>query len=84
MSKTYWFTIEVEGIDDLTDEMVDALHENGCDDSTPSVCGDVVEIQFAREAESLDMALFDAGWQVATALKGKFKKLKAHFSEDDQ
>ena len=58
--KTYWFHVFLSGIDEMTDEIADALFEAGCDDGTPSSSQGVAQIYFAREADSLESAICSA------------------------
>jgi hypothetical protein len=56
--KTYGFTLVFAGeFDELPDEVVDAVWEAGCDDSTISLCDQVPRIAFDREAPSYWLAL---------------------------
>ena len=48
----YDFTIETSGRDVLDDEVFDALHEAGCDDSLVGRAGGVDRLHFIREAGS--------------------------------
>ena len=48
----YDFTIETSGRDVLDDEVFDALHEAGCDDSLVGRVGGVDRLHFIREAGS--------------------------------
>jgi hypothetical protein len=58
--KKYSFTLILTGIDDLTDEIANALFEAGCDDATPSMRNGVVRLSFDREAKTLKDALLTA------------------------
>ncbi|MHC5539960.1 hypothetical protein ACYOEI_17205, partial [Singulisphaera rosea] len=55
--KEYWFSVIVEGPEELTDEVVDKLYEAGCDDGTVSTRDTVHRIGFAREALSFHEAV---------------------------
>ncbi len=59
-SKTYTFFLVLSGATELTDAMVEALFEAGCDDSTVGSCEGVVTIDFYREAENLGDAIGSA------------------------
>ena len=48
----YDFTIETSGRTVLDDEVFDALHEAGCDDSLVGRVGGVDRLHFLREADS--------------------------------
>jgi hypothetical protein len=58
--KKYSFTLILTGIDDLTDDVANALFEAGCDDATPSESGGVVRLGFDREAKTLKDAILSA------------------------
>ena len=48
MKETHEFTLVVNGISELTPEVLDALFEAGCDDATVCQQNDRVEMDFAR------------------------------------
>lgn len=73
--KTYDFAMQVKGAGDLTDELLNAIYEAGCDDATVSQSEGIVQIHFSREAESLTQAILSADAQVRTAIK-TFKSIK--------
>ena len=54
----YNFELMING--DLTDVVLDALFEAGCDDGTPGVCCGVPVIGFSREADCLESAIRSA------------------------
>jgi hypothetical protein len=59
--KVYSFTLVfADEIDDLTDELIDAVWEAGCDDSHISLRDRVLRIAFDREAPSYWAALLSA------------------------
>lgn len=59
-TKLHEFTVVLDGVTEITDEMADALFEAGCDDSSPgSRCG-VVYVHFHREAPTLGAAMGSA------------------------
>jgi hypothetical protein len=58
--KKYSFTLILSGIDDLNDEVANALFESGCDDATPSMRNGVVRLSFDREAKTLKDAILTA------------------------
>jgi len=49
-----------------TDEEIDGLHEAGCDDATVERGGEVTEIHFDREADSIAAAVVSAARDIAT------------------
>ena len=58
--KTYRFIVTLTAGTEHTDDLADALFEAGCDDGTLWSAGDVVQIGFSREAESLEAAIRSA------------------------
>ena len=44
----------------MTDEIAEALFEAGCDDGLPSSSEGRAQVYFAREADSLESAIFSA------------------------
>ncbi len=58
--KTYWFHVYLAGVDEMTDDIAEALFEAGCEDGLPSSSEGVAEVYFAREADSLETAIFSA------------------------
>jgi len=58
--KTYWFNVFLSGIDSMTDEIAEALFTAGCDDGLPSSSEGLAQVYFAREADSLESAIFTA------------------------
>ena len=58
---TYSFTLVFAGeFEELSDELLDALWEAGCDDSHVSISECVLRIAFDREAPSFRIALLSA------------------------
>ena len=62
--KTYQFTLIVEGPDLQTDALMDALHEEGCDDALVGRVDGAQYLDFDREAATLEEALFSAVGEV--------------------
>jgi hypothetical protein len=54
------FALVLTGIGDLDDELMDALHEAGCDDCTPVLRNGEVVLTFARAAATRGEAISDA------------------------
>jgi hypothetical protein len=54
------FTLVLSGIDDLTQEVEDALFEAGCDDALLSIRSGVPYLSFARRAPSMREAILSA------------------------
>jgi len=65
--KTYEFTVVLANVTEITDDMADALFEAGCDDCSPGSSEGIVEIDFDREAASLEEAIRSAIANVQTA-----------------
>lgn len=63
----YEFTLVLKGPLELTEEMADELFEAGCDDGTPGTCNEVFSIDFHREANSLEEAIYSAIANVKSA-----------------
>jgi hypothetical protein len=55
--KRYDFTLVLGEGTELTDELVEALYEAGCDDGSPGSRAGVVRVTLHREAESLEQAI---------------------------
>ena len=58
--KTYEFVVTLAKGVQHSDDLVEALFEAGCDDGSVWSHGDVVQIGFSREAESLEAAIRSA------------------------
>ena len=58
--QTYWFRVFLSGIDVMTDEIAEALFEAGCEDGLPGSSEGRAQVYFAREADSLELAISDA------------------------
>ena len=59
-TKTYSFSLTLDGVEEMTLEMADALFEAGCDDGSPWSCEGTVAVAFDREAETLGDAVGSA------------------------
>ena len=57
MKQQYDFTLVLSPGTELTDELVEALYEAGCDDGSPGSRAGVVWVTLHREAESLEQAI---------------------------
>ena len=54
------FTVVLKGVEEMTDEIANALYETGCDDGTAgSSCG-VASVSFSRDSETLQDAIASA------------------------
>jgi hypothetical protein len=60
MEADHDFTLILDGIPDLSREVVDALFEAGCDDGTLSSSAGVVSMDFTRSAPSMKEAIISA------------------------
>lgn len=69
-SRVFDFTLTLEGPDEFTVEMADALYEAGCDDATFGTSNGVHFGTFHREAGSLDEAVASAKAAVEQARVG--------------
>jgi hypothetical protein len=60
METEHEFTLVLDGISELTPEIMDALYEAGCDDATVSRCNGTVSMDFDRPAASMTEAIVSA------------------------
>lgn len=60
LPKTFEFSIQLDAPRDLAPETMQALHEAGCDDATPSMRDGRLWLIFAREGGTLDEAIGSA------------------------
>ena len=75
MNETYYFDLILKNCDDILadtsgthfDDWANKLYEAGCDDAMPGISCGVVIVGFAREAESLKVAILSAIADVQTA-----------------
>ena len=51
-ASTFHFSVVLEGLDDINEELANRLYEAGCDDALLGCCETVVSLDFDREAES--------------------------------
>ncbi|HHH28803.1 MAG TPA: hypothetical protein ENK57_10730 [Polyangiaceae bacterium] len=58
--REYDFALVVSGVSDLTEEVMDALFEAGCDDATPSIRYGLLYLEFSRSASTLKDAIISA------------------------
>lgn len=63
----YDFSLVLKGVEEIDDDLADALFAAGCDDGTPGSCEGVARVDFHREAESLEQALRSAVANVQAA-----------------
>lgn len=57
---TWEFTVVLADVDEMTEELANALYEAGCDDATVgSSCG-IATVDFSRESASLEEAIRSA------------------------
>lgn len=60
MNKVYQFTLVLDGVDDQTPNLEDALFEAGCDDTLINYKNGTVYLDFDRADESLEHAIISA------------------------
>jgi hypothetical protein len=60
MMATYRFTVILAGLDEISDDLAEALFEAGCDDGSPWSSRGVAAVGFDREAESFEQAVRSA------------------------
>jgi predicted DNA-binding transcriptional regulator AlpA len=65
--KTYEFSIIASGLDPAAEDFESRFYEAGCDDATVSFQRGHIIVDFAREAESIDVAIASAIEGVLTA-----------------
>ncbi len=71
------FTLVLDGISTLTDDIEYRLYECGCNDGTPVSRDGIVHISFSREDESREEAIHSAIWDVKRA------GYPSHLDKDD-
>jgi hypothetical protein len=64
---TYAFTVILEGLRDITQDLEDRLFEAGCDDASLGRCDGVVSLQFDRDSDSLAEAIGSAVRDITSA-----------------
>lgn len=57
---TFHFTVILEGLDDISEELTNRLFEAGCDDTLLRCCDGIVSLDFDRDAGSLAEAIGSA------------------------
>ena len=57
---TYRFTVILAGLEEISDDLAEALFEAGCDDGSPWSSEGVAAVGFDREAESFEQAVRSA------------------------
>jgi hypothetical protein len=60
LQKTHSFSLVYSGIDDFTQQWLDALYDSGCDDATVGLQNGLVFMDFHRQAPTFQMALTSA------------------------
>jgi len=58
--KTYQFDVILAGLEEISDDLAEALFEAGCDDGTPCSSAGVAWVGFHRQADSLESAIRSA------------------------
>jgi hypothetical protein len=64
---TFHFTMVLENLDDISEELTNRLFEAGCDDALLRCCDGVVYLDFDRDAGSLAEAIGSAVRDVMAA-----------------
>lgn len=77
--KFYEFSLLLSGEVEITEDLANRLFEAGCDDATPSSVGSSAEIDFTREAETLEKAIQSA---IADVTSAGFKVARAEIQAD--
>ncbi|HET6883923.1 MAG TPA: hypothetical protein VFI31_27460 [Pirellulales bacterium] len=54
---TFAFTIILDGLDDINEDLANRLFEAGCDDAMLGCCDGVVSLEFDRDSDSLGEAV---------------------------
>ncbi len=54
---TYHFTVILAGLDEISEDLAEAVFEAGCDDGSPWSSEGVAAVAFDREAESFEQAV---------------------------
>ena len=56
----YEFQVVLSGVEEVSEELSNALYEAGCEDGTPFSSEGVAAVGFTREADSLESAIRSA------------------------
>jgi hypothetical protein len=64
---THQFTVILEGLGDISEELTNRLFEAGCDDTLLRCCDGVVYLDFDRDAHSLADAIGSAVRDITAA-----------------
>lgn len=64
---TFHFSVILEGLDDISEELTNRLFEAGCDDTLLRCCDGVVYLDFDRDAGSLADAVGSAVRDITAA-----------------
>jgi hypothetical protein len=64
---TFHFTVILEGLNDISEELTNRLFEAGCDDTLLRCCDGVVYLDFDRDATSLADAVGSAVRDITAA-----------------
>jgi hypothetical protein len=54
------FTVILKGVEEMTEDLANALYEAGCDDGTAGSSGGVASVSFSRESDTLQAAIASA------------------------
>lgn len=64
---TFAFTVILDGLDDINEDLANRLFEAGCDDAMLGCCNGVVSLEFDRDADSLAEAVGSAVRDITSA-----------------
>ncbi|HVA50158.1 MAG TPA: hypothetical protein VNH11_27580 [Pirellulales bacterium] len=64
---TFAFTVILEGLDDIGEDLTNRLFEAGCSDASLGCCDGVVSLEFDRQAVSLADAIGSAVRDITAA-----------------
>lgn len=70
MNSIYQFTLVLDGIDELTPNIEDALFESGCDDALINYKNGTIYLDFDRASENMEQAIISAIKNVENAKIG--------------
>jgi hypothetical protein len=78
--KTYEFTLILDSVEVMTEEIANDLYEAGCSDGTPFSGEGVAAVGFGREASSLEQALMSA---ITDVEKAGFRVARVELDSDE-
>ena len=81
LMKTYTFVLVLANVDEMTDDVLNAIYGSGVDDAMIRSEGPVVMVDFDREGETLGLAIDSA---VKDVLKAGYKVARIIVEEIEQ